>query len=85
MLAPAMAKQAALDAGVHGVRVVEDGKVTEGSSNNVYIVSAAGSLVTRRLGKEILHGVTRTAVLKVWQRAQIEMEERPGWASHAQA
>ena len=76
LLAPVMAKQAALDAGVHDAWLVEDGWVTEGSSNNTYIVSAGGSIVTRRLGSEILHGVTRATVLKLSQQARIEVEER---------
>ena len=76
LLAPVMAKQAALDAGVHDAWLVEDGKVTEGSSNNAYIVNAAGRIVTRRLGHEILHGVTRAAVLKLSIQARIEVEER---------
>ena len=76
LLAAVMAKQAAIDAGVHDAWLVEDGKVTEGSSNNAYIVSAAGTIVTRRLGNEILHGVTRATVLELSRQAQIEVEER---------
>ncbi len=76
LLAPVMAKQAALDAGVHDAWLVEDGEITEGSSNNAYIVSAAGRIVTRRLGNEILPGVTRGAVLQLSQQARIEVEER---------
>lgn len=76
LLAPVMAKQAALDAGVHDAWFVEDGKVTEGCSNNAYIVNADGRIVTRRLGNEILHGVTRATVLELSRQAQVEVEER---------
>ena len=76
LLASVMAKQAALDAGVHDAWFVQDGKVTEGSSNNAYIVNSEGNIVTRRLGNDILHGVTRATVLKLSQQAQIEVEER---------
>lgn len=76
LLAPVMAKQAALDAGVHDAWFVEDGQVTEGSSNNAYIVNADGRIVTRRLGNEILHGVTRATVLELSRQAQVEVEER---------
>ena len=76
LLAPVMAKQAALDAGVHDAWFVEDGKVTEGSSNSAYIVNAAGRIVTRRLGNEILHGVTRATVIELSRQAQVEVEER---------
>ena len=76
LLAQVMAKQAALDAGVHDAWFVQDGKITEGSSNNAYIVSAAGNIVTRRLGNEILHGVTRATVLELSQQSNIVVEER---------
>ena len=76
LLAQVMAKQEALDAGVHDAWFVQDGKVTEGSSNNAYIVNAAGRIVTRRLGNEILHGVTRATVLKLSQQSNIVVEER---------
>ena len=76
LLAQVMAKQKALDAGVHDAWLVQDGKVTEGSSNNAYIVNAAGRIVTRRLGNEILHGVTRATVLELSRQAQVEVQER---------
>ena len=77
LLAASMAKQAALEAGADDVWMVEDGKVTEGSSHNAWIVSAGGGIVTRHLGHEILHGITRTAVLKLSRDAGIAVEERP--------
>ena len=42
LLAASMAKQAALDAGADDAWMVEDGFVTEGSSNNAYIVTRSG-------------------------------------------
>ena len=72
-----MAKQAALDAGADDAWMVEDGCVTEGSSNNAYIVTRAGAVVTRHLGSEILHGITRAVVLTLARERQIAIEERP--------
>ena len=77
LLAASMAKQAALDAGAEDAWMVEDGFVTEGSSNNAYIVTGAGVVVTRHLGNEILHGITRAAVLRLARERQIAIEERP--------
>jgi len=57
--------------------MVEDGFVTEGTSNNAYIVTADGTLVTRNLTNSILHGITRASVLKLAESAQIKIEERP--------
>ena len=77
LLAASMAKQAALDAGADDAWMVEDGFVTEGSSNNAWIVTGAGVVVTRHLGNEILHGITRATVLRLARERQITIEERP--------
>jgi len=77
LLAASMAKQRALDAGANDAWMVEDGFVTEGSSNNAYIVTAAGAIVTRHLGNEILHGITRASVLRLSQEDGVKVEERP--------
>ena len=77
LLAASMAKQAALDAGADDAWMVEDGFVTEGSSNNAYIVTRGGVVVTRQLGNEILHGITRASVLRLSREHQISVEERP--------
>ena len=77
LLAASMAKQAALDAGADDAWMVEDGFVTEGSSNNAYIVTRSGVVVTRHLGNEILHGITRGTVLRLARERQITIEERP--------
>lgn len=77
LLAASMAKQAALDAGADDAWMVEDGFVTEGSSNNAYIVTGDGVVVTRHLGSEILPGITRDAVLCLSREHQIAVEERP--------
>ena len=76
LLAASMAKQAALDAGAGDAWMVEDGLVTEGSSNNAYIVTRGGVVVTRHLGSEILHGITRAAVLRLSREHQVAVEER---------
>ena len=77
LLAASMAKQAALDAGADDAWMVEDGFVTEGSSSNAYIVTGGGVVVTRHLGREILHGITRAAVLRLSRECRIPVEERP--------
>ena len=77
LLPASMAKQAALDAGADDAWMVEDGFVTEGSSNNAYIVTRSGVVVTRHLGNEILHGITRATVLRLARERQITIEERP--------
>ncbi len=77
LLPASMAKQAALDAGANDAWFVEDGVVNEGSSNNAFIVTHAGKIVTRHLGTEILHGITRKAVIALAAQENLEIEERP--------
>lgn len=76
LLYPSMGKMAAKAAGAHDAWMVEDGVVTEGTSNNAYIVKG-NTIITRNLGHEILSGITRTAVLRMAQEAQMKVEERP--------
>ncbi|SDE31909.1 D-amino-acid transaminase [Rhodobacter capsulatus] len=84
LLYPSMAKMAAEAAGKHDAWFVEDGFVTEGSSNNTYIVKG-GKIITRELSNDILHGITRASLLKYAAEAQMEIEERPFTISEAQA
>ncbi len=77
LLAPSMCKMMAKAEGKDDAWMVEDGFVTEGTSNNAYIVNAEGTLVTRNLTNSILHGITRASVLKLAESAQIKIEERP--------
>ena len=56
--------------------MVEEGVVTEGTSNNACIVRD-GRIITRDLSEKILHGITRKAVLAFAREAQMKVEERP--------
>ena len=76
LLAPSMAKMAAKAAGADDAWLVEDGYITEGSSNNAYIVTQEGTLVTRHLGNEILAGITRKAIMRLAAEDNIKIEER---------
>jgi D-alanine transaminase len=76
LLFSCMAKMAAKAAGAHDAWMIEDGHVTEGASNNAYIIKD-GRIITRHLGNEILHGITRAAVLAFAESAHMQVEERP--------
>ena len=84
LLYPSMGKMAAKKAGVDDSWFVEDGVVTEGTSNNAYIVKG-NRIITRQLSHDILHGITRAAVLRFAAEAQMEVEERPFTIAEAQA
>lgn len=77
LLASSMAKMVAVRAGADDAWMVENGYVTEGSSNNAYIVTGNNTIVTRHLSREILSGITRQAVLKLAAEAHLSIEERP--------
>ncbi|MBB96812.1 MAG: D-amino acid aminotransferase [Rhodobacteraceae bacterium] len=75
LLYPSMGKMMAKKAGADDAWMVEDGFVTEGTSNNAYIVKD-GKIITRELSTDILHGITRAAVLRFAAEAQMEVVER---------
>ena len=75
LLYPSMGKMMAKKAGADDAWLIEDGHVTEGTSNNAYIVKG-GKIITRHLSNEILHGITRAAVLRFAEEAQMVVEER---------
>jgi D-alanine transaminase len=84
LLYPSMGKMAAKKAGVDDSWFTDEaGAVTEGTSNNAYIVKG-NRIITRALGNDILHGITRAAVLRFAAEAQFEIEERPFTAAEAQ-
>ena len=83
LLYPSMGKMMAKAAGCDDAWMVEDGHVTEGTSNNAYIVKG-DTIITRHLGTEILHGITRAAVLRFAKEAQMKVEERSFTIQEAQ-
>jgi len=84
LLANCLAKQQAAEAGAYEAWLVdEDGRVTEGSSSNVWIVTKDGSLVTRQADHGILRGITRQTILKLAAEEGLGFEERPFTVSEA--
>lgn len=85
LLYPSMAKMMAKKAGVDDSWMLDDaGFVNEGTSNNAYIVKG-NRIITRQLTNDILHGITRAAVLRFAAEAQFEVEERPFTVAEVQA
>ncbi len=75
LLYPSMGKMMAKAAGCDDAWMVEDGHVTEGTSNNAYFIKG-NTIVTRPLSNDILHGITRAAVLRFAEEAQMKIDER---------
>ena len=77
LLPNVLAKQAAVEAGCSEAWLVRDGKVTEGSSTNAWIVDQDGSLITHPKSFEILGGITRETAMSCAEALQIKVIERP--------
>jgi D-alanine transaminase len=78
LLPNVLAKQAAREQGAGEAWFVDrDGKVTEGSSSNAWIVTMGGKVVTRAADKGILRGITRTVLIDAIEAQGLTLEERP--------
>ena len=77
MLAQAMGKQDAKAKGAYEAWMVEDGRVTEGTSSSAFILDQDGVIRTQPLGHHILPGVTRRAVLRLAALEGVSLQERP--------
>jgi len=77
LLSNVLARQAALERGARDAWFVdEDGTVTEASSANVWIVTPAGTLVTRHADHAILRGITRAVLFDAIKAQGLPVQER---------
>jgi D-alanine transaminase len=77
LLPNVLAKQAAREAGAREAWFVdEQGRITEGSSSNAWIVTRDGKVLTRQLDHGILRGITRTVLIDVIAGQGLTLEER---------
>jgi D-alanine transaminase len=86
LLPNVLARQAALDQGARDAWFIDkDGAVTEGASTNAWIVTAAGTVVTRPADHAILRGITRSVLFDVIKAQGLRVEERSFTLSEAYA
>jgi D-alanine transaminase len=86
LLPAALAKEAARAEGAKEAWFVdEQGYVTEGASSNAWIVDRNGKLITRQVDNVILRGITRTTLIDLLRRENLELVERPFTVAEAQA
>jgi D-alanine transaminase len=76
LLYSSMAKMEVQRKGADDALFVEDGFITEGTSNNFHIVTSDGKLITRALSNALLHGITRGSILDIAEKAGIPTEQR---------
>ncbi len=78
LLPNVLARQAAIEQGAREALFVDkDGTVTEGASTNAWIVTEAGTVVTRPPDHAILRGITRTVLFEAIKAQGLAIEERP--------
>ncbi len=74
LLYASLMKNEAIARGVDDAWMERDGLITEGTAQNAHIITHDGILVTHPLNREILHGITRAAVIPLLTQ---HIEERP--------
>ena len=77
LLPNVLAKQAAREQGAKEAWLVDqDGRVTEGSSSNAWIITRDNLLVTRPADIGILRGITRAVLIEAIKTKGLRLEER---------
>ena len=76
LLAQAMAKQLAAQAGAQEAWMVEDGHVTEGASSTAFLVAEEG-IVTRSYSQAVLAGCTGAALTALAEESGLKVVHRP--------
>ena len=70
-------KEEAKAAGVDDAWLVEDGVITEATSQNAHIIDARGVLVSHPVDRGVLPGITRISVMAIARDMGLTVEERP--------
>lgn len=76
LLYACLAKEQAKAQGADDAWLVKDGRVTEGTSNNAFILTHDGAVVTRELSRALLPGVTRGALVALIEEHGLRFEAR---------
>jgi len=86
LISNVLGKQQAREAGVFEAwQIDSEGRITEGTSTNAWIVTGDAMVVTRTADNAILNGVTRLAVLDIIAREGYRLDERPFTVEEAKA
>jgi D-alanine transaminase len=73
LLYASLMKNEAIAHGADDAWMTREGVITEGTAQNAHIVTKEGTLITHPLDRNILHGITRAAVLPL---VSFKIEER---------
>jgi D-alanine transaminase len=75
LVANVMLKQQAAQAGVEDAILIKDGRVTEGTASNVFVIKE-GVVITPPTGRQLLPGITRDLVIEIAENNAIVVEQR---------
>lgn len=76
LLYACLAKEQARQRGADDAWLVKDGLITEGTSNNAFIVSRDGAVITRELSHVLLPGITRGTLIALLNQQGLRLETR---------
>ncbi len=86
LLPNVLGKQRAREAGAYEAwQIDHQGRISEGTSTNAWIVTSDGAVVTRQADSAILNGITRLAVLDIIRAEGYGFAERPFTVTEAKA
>ena len=85
LLYSSMVKTEAKNIGKDDAWLIQDGLVTEGTSNNIFIIDKEKKIITRDLSNLILAGVTRSTIITFMEQLGLELDERPFTLFEAQS
>ncbi len=78
LLPNVLGKQSAITAGAYEAWMVDpEGRITEGTSTNAWIVTKDKELVTREASTSILNGITRLRLIDLLRQDGVTFTERP--------
>ncbi len=78
LLPNVLGKQSAIAAGAYEAWMIDpEGRITEGTSTNAWIVTQDNELLTREAGTSILNGITRLRLIELLRRDGVTFAERP--------
>ncbi len=78
LLPNVLGKQSAVAAGAYEAWMVDpEGRITEGTSTNAWIVTQDNQLVTREASTSILNGITRLRLIELLRQNGVTFAERP--------
>ena len=84
LLAASLCKTKAKKLGKDDAWMIQDGHITEGTSNNAFIINKQNKIITRNLSNDILPGINRSILLKLIEKKKMNFEERPFTISEAE-